>query len=283
MVGLRSNALVLIGTFLILSSLLNGCTADVDAATEDALTNLIDMGFDRLVAPSVIETEEGTRIHTLTLGPSNLFLIESDEGVVLVDAGIPALDRIVLAYLNYIGRDDLKLIFITHAHPDHYGSAAALRETTGAEIAVHEADAAEMAAGEFQLGTVRDWEWASELTVPAVERALSQLEPTPPDILLADGDRLDEFGIDAYVVHTPGHTPGSSVLMLEDAYAFVGDLASNVGDPHAQSSYADSWPEVAASLRHVQALAPTLVFAGHGADPMTDDEFSQLQPTFSGE
>ncbi len=189
---------------------------------ESLVDNVLDAGFDYLLAPNVFELEDGIKIHPLQLGPSMAYLIESESGLVLVDAGVPELDKIILAYMKHIGRDDLKLIYITHAHLDHYGSAEALREATGAQITVQAADAGVMAAGETRLGTVRDWETVSDFALPTIEEWLAVLEPTPPDFVVEDGDRLDEFGIDAYVVHTPGHTPGSSVLMLDDRYAFVG-------------------------------------------------------------
>jgi glyoxylase-like metal-dependent hydrolase (beta-lactamase superfamily II) len=43
--------------------------------------------------------------------------------------------------MKELGRTDLKAIWITHAHYDHYGSAATLRRATGARIGVHPADA----------------------------------------------------------------------------------------------------------------------------------------------
>ena len=202
------------------------------------MDNAINAGFDYLIAPNVIELEDGVKIHSLQLGPSIAYLIESQSGLVLVDAGVPELDKVILAYLKKIGRDDLNLIYITHAHLDHYGSAEALRKATGAQIAVQADDADVMAAGETRLGTVRDREAVSEFALPTIEGWLAVLQPTPPDFVVEDGDRLDEFGIDAYVVHTPGHTPGSSVLMLNDRYAFAGDLVSGTGSPHAQSTYA---------------------------------------------
>jgi glyoxylase-like metal-dependent hydrolase (beta-lactamase superfamily II) len=99
------------------------------------MDSAINAGFDYLIAPNVIELEESLKIHSLQLGPSIAYLIESESGLVLVDAGVPELDKVILAYLKKIGRDDLKLIYITHAHLDHYGSAEALRQATGAQIA----------------------------------------------------------------------------------------------------------------------------------------------------
>jgi hydroxyacylglutathione hydrolase len=264
-------------------ALLSGCDTQNGSPQKTIVDSAIDTGFDYLLAPNVVELEDGIKVHPLHLGPSIAYLIESESGLVLVDAGMPKLDKIILAYLKKIGRDDLKLIYITHAHLDHYGSAEALREATGAQITVHEADADVMTAGKTRLGAFRDWETLSEFALPTVEDWLAVLKPTPPDFVVEDGDRLDEFGIDAYVVHTPGHTPGSSVLMLNDRYAFAGDLVSGTGSPHPQSTYAYDWDQLADSLKRVQSLNPELVFAGHGTDPITGEEFQELEPAFKSE
>lgn len=247
-----------------------GCSGatTVDAAT---LRDLMTPG-----APPV-QLENGITVHRISMLVSNAFLIETDAGVILVDAGLPTQEGFVLRALRRIGRaDDLKLIYITHAHVDHYGSANALREATGAPIAIHEADALTMAAGESPLGQIRDLEWVSETTLPLIERAIAILEPTEPDIILQDGDRLDEYGLDGYVLYTPGHTPGSSTLIVADQYAFAGDLISATGSPHAQNSYAFSWQRVSESLQRLQELGPELTFAGHGADPVTQAELDTL-------
>ncbi|MEZ4556509.1 MAG: hypothetical protein R2854_08680 [Caldilineaceae bacterium] len=97
---------------------------------------------------------------------------------------------------------------------------------------------------------------------------------------MEDGDRLDEYGLDGYVLHTPGHTPGSSTLIVDDQYAFAGDLVSATGSPHAQNSYAFSWLRVAESLARLQELDPTLTFAGHGTEPITAPELESLSVQF---
>ncbi len=264
-------------------ALLSGCNTSSTSPQKTIVDSAINAGFDYLIAPNVVELEDGVKVHSLQLGPSMAYLIESESGLVLVDAGVPELDKVILAYLKKIGRDDLKLIYITHAHLDHYGSAKSLSEATGAQITVQTADAGVMAAGETRLGTVRDRETVSDFALPTIEEWLAVLQPTLPDFVVEDGDRLDEFGIDAYVVHTPGHTPGSSVLMLNDRYAFAGDLVSGTGSPHAQSTYAYDWDQLADSLAHVQSLNPDLVFAGHGTDPITAEEFQELEPEIGSE
>jgi hydroxyacylglutathione hydrolase len=217
------------------------------------------------------------RIYGFNAGASNAFLIETEAGVTLVDAGMPTSDRRILRKLDAIGHpNDLCQIFITHAHIDHFGGAAALRSRTGAPIIIHEDDAEALASGRTQLGTVRNWEW-TELPLPLIERMLT-ITPTPPDRTVTHGEAITDCGLDATVVHTPGHTPGSSTLLVRDpatghTYAFVGDLLSTTGGLHVQSSYAQNWGQIASSVADLRALTPHLLFPGHGNTVVTQDEF----------
>ncbi|MCB0088658.1 MAG: MBL fold metallo-hydrolase [Caldilineaceae bacterium] len=252
---------------LALLMLLNGTTACVPlprpSATDSAAATTQPAGLS-------------ARIHRIALGPINCFLIESAAGLVLVDAGLPMLEQPILDKMAEIGRDDLRLIFITHAHIDHYGSAADLRRRTGALIAVHRADAEAMARGATALGSVRHLPYeVSNVVLPWIEPMLT-IEPTPADILLGDGDRLDEYGIDAFVMHTPGHTLGLASLILEDRVAFVGDLIAVHQRGQGQSSFADDWAVLANNLARLQQYVPELVFTGHGHRPLTNAELQQL-------
>ncbi|MDY6876535.1 MAG: MBL fold metallo-hydrolase [Chloroflexota bacterium] len=202
------------------------------------------------------------------MGIATAYLIESASGLVLVDAGLPHHEQSVLRRMQALGQDDLRLIFITHAHLDHYGSAAALRLFTGAPIAIHRADGDMMARGETHLGSVRGrgrLMWALLRLFGPYLRP----EPTPPDLLLDDGDDLRAYGLDAVVLHTPGHTPGSSCLIVEGRVAFVGDLLSTSVRPHVQRSCADDWALIPESLNRLQVLGLEWVYAGHGRRPLS--------------
>ncbi len=85
------------------------------------------------------------------------------------------------------------------------------------------------------------------------------------------------------MLHTPGHTPGSSVLIVDDAYAFVGDLISANGKPHAQSMYAQDWPQLADSIARVQALDLAWVYSGHGDEPISGEALRTLEARFADE
>lgn len=87
----------------------------------------------------------------------------------------------------------LKHILLTHAHIDHLGAAARLKELTGASLQMHAADLPilemmpQMAA------------WLGTLPPPV----------SAPDQTFADGDTVGCVWAPAQVLHTPGHTPGS--------------------------------------------------------------------------
>ncbi|MDQ6779618.1 MAG: MBL fold metallo-hydrolase [Candidatus Eremiobacteraeota bacterium] len=108
-------------------------------------------------------------------------------------------------------------IVATHAHIDHVGALAQLKQRTGAPAMLHEAD------------------------VPLYEQLALQASwlgiPVPPvtmiDRLVLDGDEL-AFGKHALrVVHTPGHSPGSISLVLDQQQptVFSGDtlFAGSIG------------------------------------------------------
>lgn len=220
------------------------------------------------------------RIERLGLGASNAWLIHAPAGMVLVDAGSPWSARAILACVNAYPAERLRLLYITHAHVDHYGAAAQVRSKTGAEIVVHAADANSLALGESRIGMVRDWGW-SRSALPAVERSLRVL-PAPADRVVVDGEALDLGGVEASVLHAPGHTPGSSVLLVRGGangglLAFAGDLLSGSGRLHVQSSYAVNWQQVAESVRRLLALRPEVVYPGHGRRAIPGRELESLR------
>jgi hydroxyacylglutathione hydrolase len=216
------------------------------------------------------------QVHGVYMGVARAYLIEVDDGLVLVDAGNPGYHQRVQQRMRALGRQDLKLIYITHAHLDHYGSAAALRRLTGAPIAIHAADGETMAQGRTPIGSGRgrgrivQWLW------PLLERHI-RVSPAPADHLLKDGDSLRDFGLQATVLHTPGHTPGSSCLLVEGRIAFAGDLVTALGWPQVQHLYAADWSLIPGSLARLQAAGPAWVYTGHGRRPLSREQLIKLK------
>ena len=165
------------------------------------------------------------------------YALALDDGLALIDLGMDteeswdALVRGVAATGHHI--TEVRYAAITYLHPDHFGLTPRLRETTGATIAMHAADAT--ALGHFTpVDTAAEKEaWRVDLTglgapPEVVEAERLQLVRFPPgesaDIVLAHGDRLDLPGWNVEAVWTPGHTPGHLAFVDRDRdLLFSGD------------------------------------------------------------
>src|SRR5919108_1308134 len=88
-------------------------------------------------------TELAPGIHHVIKGLVNAYLIEADDGVTVVDAGVKNRAPAFMAALKTLGRstDEVRAILITHHHVDHRGSLAALAAATGATVYAPVADA----------------------------------------------------------------------------------------------------------------------------------------------
>lgn len=214
-------------------------------------------------------------VHSMRAGMGHVHLIESDHSLILIDAGSPHHEQKILNKMRALNRSDLRLIFITHAHFDHYGSAAALHQATGAPIAIHHQDACLMEQGQTPLGIVRGRGKLARLFLPLYEKWV-HFTPPKADLQLDDGDELEVFGIGGKVIHTPGHTPGSASLLVEGRIAFVGDLLSANGRPHAQRYYADDWEKLARSVERMKRIGPELTYTGHAHKPLNRKALKKL-------
>ena len=228
-------------------------------------------------APIELETRDGStqRLYILTCGYGLGYLVEAPTGLFLFDCGVPGSAGVVLEKMRELGRADLKVIWITHAHYDHYGSAARLRELTGAKIGIHALDAEDLAHGKSKLGTPRRYGAIYFALQPLVSFS-RRLEPTPADFTLEDYETLERFGLDATVLHTPGHTPGHSSVLLGDGSALAGDLLGGFPKPALQNLLATDWDALPKSLEHLKQAKPARVYSGHRHKSISGEEFQSI-------
>lgn len=191
---------------------------------------------------------------SIVLGPfvNNVyFLGDVDSGeAVIVDATFLA-DRIV-AHAKELGLK-VRSVVLTHGHVDHIVGAGRVREGTGAEILIHEAD-----------------RWLYEHVEEQAKLFGLGVSPLPPpDRWIADGDAIAFGRRRLTVMHTPGHTPGSVCLGTE----IDGRPAVFTGDTLFQGSIGrtDLWggdlERELASIRFrlFTMREDTAVYTGHGA------------------
>ncbi|MFZ3070639.1 MAG: MBL fold metallo-hydrolase [Anaerolineaceae bacterium] len=219
--------------------------------------------------------EDQVRIHPISCGLGFAFLVETHQGLFLIDSGSPGHENRVLAKMKELGRRDLKLIWITHAHYDHYGSAAALRAMTGAQIGVHPADAESMVNGRSPLGSPHSHGFLLQIG-QYVAVQLQPLPATPPDFMLEDKGTLEAFGLDASVVYTPGHTPGHTCLQV-GGIVFAGDLLGQGRSVKPQGLLATDWEQIRESCDRLYAVHPEWVYTGHSPKPVPGRVLNQIK------
>lgn len=217
--------------------------------------------------------ESQVHIHPLNCGLGMAYLFELPQGLFLCDTGSPGQAKRIVKKMEALRRTDLKAIWITHAHYDHYGSAAALRQLTGALIGVHPADAESLKRGQSPLGTARHYGVLFRPALALLDPILP-LAATQPDFTLEDGESLARFGFNATVLHTPGHTPGHSCLLLPDGIVIVGDLVAGIRRKRLQRLVATDWSELPGSLARLQAASPAWVYTGHSPHPVPGSDLA---------
>ncbi|HEY5540217.1 MAG TPA: MBL fold metallo-hydrolase [Coriobacteriia bacterium] len=159
------------------------------------------------------------------------YLIETGTSLFLVDSGFRWFEPLLLRKIRALGRrtDELRLAVLTHPHLDHVGAIPALLGHADFEIAAHP-DSREVLAGGGRAFSppTRAWtravQWLATHAMPLL--ALPGIVPT---VDVADGDRLDRFGLPGALYYTPGHSPWCISLLLDDGTAFAGDLIIGAG------------------------------------------------------
>jgi glyoxylase-like metal-dependent hydrolase (beta-lactamase superfamily II) len=115
---------------------------------------------------------------SIAMGYVNAFLIVGEDGLTLVDSGLPKRKDTILEVVAGVSRQpaDLKHILITHHHPDHVGSLADLKEATAASCYVHPADSP-IVRGEQRQPGPNPSSLLGKLAGPILERVST---PAPP-------------------------------------------------------------------------------------------------------
>ncbi len=222
----------------------------------------------------------------INLGQVNVFIVRGQDGCILIDAGNPDSADVILEKLKEhdITPGDVRLILITHGHIDHFGSAAALRERTGAPVAVHALDANDLRQGTNQQDSLRQAGWLVRLLMrtPGLKNLFGPdtIPPCPPDVEFEGQEtRLDEYGVAARVILTPGHTHGSVTLLTDGGEAIVGDsvmgkmmgMLRKPGPPIVAYDVEQNRQ----SMRRLLDLSPHTVYAGHGG-PFVAQEVAEF-------
>ncbi|GAS84863.1 MBL fold metallo-hydrolase [Paenibacillus amylolyticus] len=198
------------------------------------------------------------------LFPVNVYLVEEEDGLTLIDAGMPFSLKGILATAQSLGKPITKII-LTHAHSDHIGALDLLKEALPqAEFFISRRDARLLAGDTSLLPDEPQTPVRGGVPKPKAVR-------TQPDRFLDDGDQIGSL----VAIASPGHTPGhmafmdtrSRVLIAGDAYQLQGGLAvSGRVRPLFPFPALATWNREAAlaSAKRLAELEPSVLAVGHG-------------------
>lgn len=173
---------------------------------------------------------------------------DSGEGLVIDPAA--NVDSIIsMAKKNGI---TIKYIINTHGHVDHIAGNTEMKDKTGAEIIIHEADADMLVS-----------------TPSVIFRMFGAKQSPPADITVKDGDHIKAGKVSLKVIHTPGHSLGGMALYTK-GYVFTGDtlFVEAVGRTDLPGG---SWEVMHRSIMDKLSILPdeTEVMPGHNYGRMT--------------
>ncbi|HER07888.1 MAG TPA: MBL fold metallo-hydrolase [Bacteroides sp.] len=216
-------------------------------------------------------------IRRISLGGVAAYLLYRPGHALVVDSGRGGSAEKILEKLREEGLQPemLDLLILTHAHFDHAGSAARLKELTGCRIMVHRSEADRLRRGFTSLpGGTR---WKAKILVGlgrVFARRLGKYEGVEPDILVDKSSDLKEFGFPARVIHTPGHTPGSMVVLTGEGEMLSGDTFFGLEGKEYFPPFAEDIPALLESWKMVRSLPVKIIYPAHG-NRITAEKFHE--------
>ena len=214
----------------------------------------------------------GPALHRIGNDIVAAYLVDTEEGITVIDAGLPGQWRELLAELAVMGRpiSDIKGVILTHGDSDHVGFAERLRREHGVPVYVHAADADRAKGGpKPQNGKQQFGAAALGFMAYALRKGGARTTWLTEVVPVQGGETLDLPG-SPRIIALPGHSEGSIAVHVPLADAvFVGDglttrhvLTGRKGPQPAP--FTDEPDRAIASLRALLPTGATWVLPGHG-------------------
>ncbi len=205
------------------------------------------------------------------IATANCYILSTNTGFILIDTG-PSSKRTSLENkLENAGckPGNLKLIVITHGDADHTGNALYLRQKYDTPIAMHPDDTGMVQKGDMSFNRNVNFMVKILFSLPFIK--LNKSDRFKADVDVDEGYDLSDYGLNARIIHIPGHSSGSIGILTEEGDFYCGDLLINTNKPVLNSITADK-DAANSSVKKLKKLDINMVYPGHGT-PFSMKEF----------
>ncbi len=202
---------------------------------------------------------------------TNSYVVKTNNGYILIDTGYSTNRKDLEKQLEEAGCSprNLKLILITHGHFDHTGNCAFLRKKYGTKIAMHKGDLKMVETGDMFYNKNIIMRTLGKIMLFILMRGT--FEKFTPDILIENEQDLAPYGLEAEIIHIPGHSKGSIGILTSNNDLICGDLLTNINKPQ-KNTLIENQEELDASVEQIKSLEIDTVYPGHGR-PFPMDAF----------
>jgi len=213
---------------------------------------------------------EDSVVQPVRFGHANVFFIRTEDGHILVDAGMPGdpekLDEVFAT--AGVEPSSIRLIVVSHGHLDHMGLVAYAKETTGAKVICHQSLSRKLAVGEIEVPVAQNLigHFLNSMTGIQEMTGGADIESVNADILVDDAFDLSGYGISGKIIHTPGHSQGSISIVLDNGETLVGDMVRDEGDGEiGPGMFYEDREALIASLEEVALFESRTIYLSHGS------------------
>lgn len=211
------------------------------------------------------------RIHNVGGYVVKNYLLETPLGWIAIDTGYPGGEGTFMRRFSRLALpEDLKYIFLTHAHDDHAGFLAALMEKTGVKLILHPFGVPALAAGKSSDPPCAGYSSRAAALFGLFKKEFTFPPVTPGDraiFVSDDGHQIfKELGLPIRILFLPGHTADSIGLLLEETgELFCGDAAMNAVISLARHTiWIEDAEEFGRSWDRMLAVNPARIYPSHG-------------------
>ncbi len=217
------------------------------------------------------KTKNGYEIYQILSGRSNVFLLKANGINILIDTSTKRYWRKLKAKLQSLGISKIDFLVLTHSHYDHASNANRIKLNFGAKIIIHSEEAAYLENGKNPM--IKGTNFITNLIANLGKSLFSKMkyECCKPDILVEENYDFEHTGLNAKIIHTPGHSVGSVSLIIDNEIAIVGDTMFGVFKNSVLPPYASDKFELFRSWKKLSKTDCNIFLPGHGLGKSRND------------